>query len=74
MFQPETKLKIKEVKSRKEDKSLLKVHTMDPGEVSKAKGIADERTERTRGHYPNCKSPSCVKYMKQDGMCLKLSF
>ena len=51
---------------------FLNVEPMDPSEVPKAKVIADERTERTRGYYPNCDSPSCVKYMKEDGLCLKL--
>ena len=49
---------------------FLNVKPMDPVEVPKAKVIVDKRTQRTRGYYPNCDSPSCVKYMKEDGLCL----
>ena len=44
--------------------------TCDPVNVSKARALADERTERLRGYSPNCTSESCVKYMKEDGLNL----
>ena len=49
---------------------FLNVEPMDPCEVPKAKVIADERTEMIRGYCPTCNSPSCVKYMKDDGLNL----
>ena len=44
--------------------------SIDPGKVPEAKAIADERTERLRGYSPFCSSDSCVRYMKEDGLCL----
>ena len=44
--------------------------TCDPVNVPKAKAFADERTERLRGYSPNCTYESCVRYMKEDGLCL----
>ena len=44
--------------------------TCDPANVPKAKAFAEERTERLRGYSPLCTSESCVKYMKEDGLCL----
>ena len=44
--------------------------TCDPVNVPKARAFAEERTERLRGYCPNCTSENCVKYMREDGLCL----
>ena len=50
---------------------FILIHTsVDPVNVLKAKSIAEERTERLRGYCPFCTSESCVRYMKEDGLCL----
>ena len=43
---------------------------VDPAIVPKANSIAEERTEKPRGYRPFCTSESCVRYMKEDGLCL----
>ena len=49
---------------------FLTSEPMDLVQVPRAKAIADERTEKTRGYCPACTSSSCVKYMMEDGLCL----